>query len=73
MHWMIETGRFLVIAGGIIILVGFVLLMSDKIPLGRLPGDLRIGSGPIRVYIPIVTCILLSLAITILLNLFSRK
>gem|GEM_PF-978690 len=54
-----DTGRFLIIAGTVIIVVGFIFLMADKIPLGRLPGDLKFGSEKFRVYIPIATCVLL--------------
>jgi K+ transporter len=72
MNWA-DTGRFLVIAGAIILIVGMFFMVADKIPLGRLPGDFHIGSGRIKIYIPIVTCILLSAVITIILNFFSRR
>lgn len=72
MNWM-ETGRFLVIAGTIIIVLGLVFLMSDKLPIGRLPGDLKFGGGRFHIYIPIATCALLSVIITLIVNFFSRK
>jgi hypothetical protein len=68
-----ETGRFLVLAGTVIVAVGAVLLLSDKLPIGRLPGDLRLGGERFRIYIPLATCILLSAVITLIVNLFSRK
>lgn len=72
MNWT-ETGRFLVLAGAVIIVVGLIFMLGDKFPLGRLPGDLHFGSGRFRVYIPIVTSILLSIVITVILNFFSRR
>lgn len=72
MNW-IEVGRFLVIAGMVILVIGVVFMLSDKIPLGRLPGDIQIGSGRVKIFIPIATSILLSLILTLILNFFSRK
>ncbi|MFP4012848.1 MAG: DUF2905 domain-containing protein [Chitinispirillaceae bacterium] len=72
MNW-VDTGRFLIVAGTVIVVIGFIFMISDKLPIGRLPGDLQFGNGRYRVYIPIATSILLSLVLTIILNFFSRK
>ncbi|NLE00747.1 MAG: DUF2905 domain-containing protein [Fibrobacter sp.] len=72
MNW-IDVGRFLVIAGTIILVIGLIFLISDRFPIGRLPGDIQIGSGRVKIYIPIVTSILFSLILTLILNFFSRK
>ncbi len=72
MNW-IDVGRFLIIAGTVVIIVGVLFLVADKFPLGRLPGDLRFGAGRVRIYIPIATCVLLSIVITLVVNFFSRK
>ena len=72
MNWT-DSGRFLIIAGSVIIILGLIFMLSDKIPLGRLPGDLHFGSGRFKVYIPIATSILLSIVLTIILNFFARK
>ena len=73
MNAWIDLGRFLIIAGTVIVVVGFVLVMADKIPLGRLPGDIHIGGGRFSIHVPIATCILLSILITVIVNLFSRR
>jgi hypothetical protein len=73
MNWWLDTGRFLILAGTVLVVVGFIFLVADKIPLGRLPGDLRIGTDKFRLYVPVATCLLLSLVITLILNFFSRK
>jgi low affinity Fe/Cu permease len=72
MNWM-DTGRFLIIAGTVIVVLGLVFLMADKIPIGRLPGDLKFGGDRFRIYIPVATCVLLSVVITLIVNFFSRK
>jgi len=52
--------------------VGFVFIVADKLGLGKLPGDIHLSIGRLHVNIPIVTCILLSLILTIVLNLMRR-
>jgi hypothetical protein len=72
MNWA-EVGRFLVVAGSVVIVVGMILMISDKLPVGRLPGDLQFGSGRFRIYIPVTTSILISILITVVVNFFSRR
>ncbi|MBN1127922.1 MAG: DUF2905 domain-containing protein [Chitinispirillaceae bacterium] len=72
MNW-VDAGRFLVIAGAAVVVVGVFFMLSDKIGLGRLPGDFQFGSGRFKIFIPIATCVLLSIVITIILNFFSRR
>ena len=69
---MREVGRFIVTIGVITTLVGLVL-WSGFAPkwLGRLPGDIRIERGNSSFYFPIVTCIILSIVLSLLLSLFS--
>ena len=57
---------FLVIGGGIF------LLERMGIPLGRLPGDIRIQRGNLTCFFPLATTILLSIVLTVLLNLIIR-
>ena len=72
MNWM-DMGRFLIIAGVALAVIGCLFLMADKLPLGRLPGDINFGKNNFRISIPITTCILLSILITLIVNFFSRK
>jgi hypothetical protein len=72
MNW-IEVGRFLIIAGTVIIAIGVVFVISDKLPIGHLPGDIQFGNSRFKVYIPIATSILISVLLTIILNFFSRR
>lgn len=70
---MADAGKLLVVAGGLILLVGIVFMLAGKVPLlGRLPGDISFRTGNTQVFIPIATSLLLSLLLTIVLNLFFR-
>ena len=65
--------RFLILFGVISIVFGLVLLAGQRIPfLGRLPGDIVFQRGGATVYIPLATSLLLSLVLSILLNIFWR-
>ena len=63
----------MVVIGVIITLVGLVM-WSGYAPkwLGRLPGDIRIERGHSAFYFPIVTCIILSIVLSLLLSIFRR-
>ena len=72
--WMQDLGRFLVVLGGVAVLAGLVLMLAPRIPwLGRLPGDIVINRGPVSVYFPLATSIVISIVLTLLLNLFWRR
>jgi len=60
-----HPGWLLVLGGVLLALVGLWWMFGPSIPwLGRLPGDIRIERDNVRVYIPLTTCILLSLLLT---------
>jgi hypothetical protein len=71
---MENIARYLMIGGIILFLVGGGVYLAAKfgIPLGRLPGDIRIEGKNGSFYFPIVTSILLSIVLTILLNIVVR-
>jgi hypothetical protein len=69
MDWNL-LGKALLIAGGIIIIMGLILLLVGHVPfVGKLPADIYIQKGSFSLYFPIVTCILISLILTALLSL----
>jgi membrane protein implicated in regulation of membrane protease activity len=71
---MPDLGKLLIIVGGFIVIVGLVLALGLRIPyLGKLPGDISVDRGNVHFYFPIVTCLLLSLVLTLLLNAFFRR
>lgn len=70
---MHELGKLLVILGTIILLVGLALWSGFGGGwLGRLPGDIRIERGNSAFYFPIVTCIIISIVLSLLMALFRR-
>lgn len=72
MNW-IDVGRFLIVAGTVLIVLGVLFVVADKLPLGRLPGDIHFGSGRFKIYIPVATSVLLSVVVTLILNFFSKR
>ena len=70
---MAQIGRLLLIAGGLLALVGGLVLFADKLGLGRLPGDLVWRRKGVTVHFPLVTSIVLSVILTLLMNLFLRR
>jgi hypothetical protein len=66
-------GKMLILLGVFIILIGVLLLIGEKIPwIGRLPGDIIIRKKNITFYFPIVTCIIISILLTLLFTLFRK-
>jgi hypothetical protein len=71
---MSDLGRVLIVLGGGVLLLGVILLFADRVPwLGRLPGDFAVRRGPVTFYFPLATSIVVSLVLTVLLNLFWRR
>ncbi|MDQ3678950.1 MAG: DUF2905 domain-containing protein [Actinomycetota bacterium] len=68
-----DIGRLLVGLAAVLAVLGGVLIVAGRAGLGRLPGDLGFGRGGMRVYIPLATCLLLSLIATVVLNLLLRR
>lgn len=67
-------GKMLLAAGFLLIIAGlFTITMGKIFNLGRLPGDIFIQKGNFSFYFPIITCILLSLILTIILNLLFKR
>jgi hypothetical protein len=67
-------GRLLIVGGVILAVVGVVIVLAPNIPfLGRLPGDIRIDNGNVKVFIPLGTMLVISLILTVILNLANRQ
>jgi DUF2905 family protein len=63
-------GKFLVIAGAIVMAVGLLVMWGA--PIGRLPGDFTVRRGPVTFYFPVVTSIVISIVLTLLMMFFRR-
>jgi len=69
-----ELGRALIVFGAVIVLVGVLLLLAGKIPfVGKLPGDIVVRKGTFTLYAPLMTGLVLSLLLTLVLNLWARR
>ena len=69
-----DLGRALVIFGVVIVLIGGLLMLSGKLPfVGKLPGDIVVRKGSFTLYAPLMTGLILSLLLTLVLNLWSRR
>lgn len=69
-----DFGRSLIVLGLFLALVGLLMTMGGKVPyLGRLPGDIIIKKGNFTFYFPVVTCIVISVLLTLIFSLFFRR
>lgn len=68
-----EVGRVLLVVGLLIAAVGLLAVLGVRLPFGELPGDIRIGGEGGSIFIPLATMIVISIVLTILLNVFLRR
>ncbi|MCU0581096.1 MAG: DUF2905 domain-containing protein [Syntrophales bacterium] len=69
-----QLGKFLILVGIVITVLGLVLLVSGKTPwLGRLPGDFYFKGKHVSFYFPLATSLLISLILTLIFWLIGRK
>jgi uncharacterized membrane-anchored protein YitT (DUF2179 family) len=69
-----QTGKYIFIVGVIIVFIGVIIyFFHDYFRwIGRLPGDIRIEKNNFRFYFPLATMIIVSLVLTILINIFKK-
>jgi hypothetical protein len=70
---MAPFGKFLIVSGLALALVGVLFVVGQKLGLGKLPGDITYRGEKITFHFPIVTSILVSVVLTVLLNWFMRR
>lgn len=67
-------GKTLIIGGILLVIFGALVMLSGYIPwLGRLPGDIRIKRDGFSFYFPVMTCIVISIILTLLFRLLGRR
>jgi hypothetical protein len=70
---LLDGTRALVAAGMLLALVGVAVMLAGKVPgLGHLPGDIVVRRRSFTFYFPLVTCLLVSLLLTLLFILVRR-
>jgi hypothetical protein len=77
-HELMHIGRFLIILGIVIVVIGGLLMLSGKVSwlgqyFGRLPGDIIIQRKNFTFYFPLVTSILISLLLTFIFWIIGRR
>jgi Mg2+/citrate symporter len=71
---MADLGRTLVVLGLIVAALGAVMMvLPAQSWIGRLPGDIHIESERFSLHVPLVTCLVVSVVLSLLLNLFFRR
>ena len=69
-----QIGRGLMVFGAVLAAVGAILYFGGRLlPLGHLPGDFHFGGENFSVHFPLATCAIISIVLSILLNLFFRR
>lgn len=70
-------GRVLIAVGSIVVVAGLVLVVASRVPgldrLGRLPGDVVINRDPVTIAFPLVSSLIVSVVLTLILNLLLRR
>ncbi len=69
-----QTGKYIIITGLLILVIGILFyFFHDYFKwIGKLPGDIKIEKGNTRFYFPVVTMLIISVVVTILINLIKR-
>ncbi len=69
---MESWGRLLLVVGSIIIITGLMIILAERMGIGRLPGDILIRRENLTIFFPITTMIIISIILTLIFNLIRR-
>ncbi len=71
---MSELGKILIFVGGLLVLIGLIVVLAGRthVPIGRLPGDIVYRGKHTAFYFPIVTCIILSIVLSLVFWLVGK-
>lgn len=69
-----QIGKLVLIVGVALVFLGGVIMLAGRLPwIGQLPGDFHFRRGNTTIYFPLMTMILISIILTIILNLLLRR
>ena len=68
-----EIGRIVLVIGIVLVVIGGLAVLGVRLPFGRLPGDIAIEGENGALYIPLGSMIVISVILTLLLNIFIRR
>lgn len=69
---MNSIGKMMLTFGFVLIILGIIIIIGEKLGLGKLPGDILIKKGNFTFFFPIVSSIIISLLLTLILNILKR-
>ncbi len=69
---MSSLGRTLILVGMFLFVLGLLFYSFPSLPLGRLPGDIRIERPGLRIYLPLTTCLVVSVVLSGVFWLLSK-
>ena len=73
MNGLSDLGRFIALAGAVLLVLGGAIWLAGKVPwLGNLPGDIRIQRENVSCFFPLATMILVSIVLTVVVNIVLR-
>ena len=70
-NFQINMQKFLIIIGIILLIIGLLYPYIKKLGLGQLPGDILFKTGNSTFFFPVMTCLIVSIILTIIFNLFK--
>jgi hypothetical protein len=69
-----EVGKLVIIVGVVLVALGAVIMLAGRLPIiGQLPGDFQFRWGNTTIYFPLASMIVISLVLTIILNIILRR
>ncbi|NLE87928.1 MAG: DUF2905 family protein [Myxococcales bacterium] len=68
-----QLGKVLLALGAALVVLGALLLLGERLGLGRLPGDIVLRRGKTTLHVPLMTSLLLSILLTLIVNLWLRR
>ena len=70
-NFQINMQKILIIIGIILLIIGLLYPYIKKLGLGQLPGDILFKTGNSTFFFPVMTCLIISIVLTIIFNLFK--
>jgi hypothetical protein len=71
--WFQGIGKVLILVGVFMVILGLSLLLWHRVPfLGRLPGDIFVQKGDLQLFLPVATCFIVSILLTVAVNLITH-
>jgi hypothetical protein len=66
------VGKLLIGIGALLIAAGLMFILFNKLGLTRLPGDLVVRRGRFTLFFPVVTCLVISVVLSLIMSIFAR-